>query len=250
MDNAKMLTTDILFPDGRKEPGEAMLISEHILTVVINEHPVYRLVCTKKDLKELVVGRLLTDGYIERPEDIYNIFFCKYENEASVFLNSDIQWKENIERIPTCCIGNRVFTEREDGKVLKKLSGYEWDPEWVFKLAGEFGKGTELHRLTGGSHVCILAREGETVYVCEDIGRHNAVDKVAGYALLNRIPLSECMIFTSGRVPIDMVEKVVSAGIPVLVSKSVPTAESVELAREYNLTLVGKAWPDKCEVFC
>ena len=57
------------------------------------------------------------------------------------------------------------------------------------------------------------------------------------------------MLFTSGRVPVDMVQKVISAGIPVLVSKSVPTAESVELAREYGLNLVCRAWPDKCEIY-
>ena len=75
------------------------------------------------------------------------------------------------------------------------------------------------------------------------------MDKAVGYALLNGIPLSECMVFTSGRVPVDMVEKVIAAGIPVLVSKSVPTAESVELAKKYNLTLICKAWPDRCEVY-
>ena len=70
-----------------------------------------------------------------------------------------------------------------------------------------------------------------------------------GYAVLNDIPLSECMTFISGRVPEDMVEKVIVAGITVLVSKSVPTAESVELAEEYNLKLICKAWPDQCEIY-
>ncbi|MCR4657479.1 MAG: formate dehydrogenase accessory sulfurtransferase FdhD [Lachnospiraceae bacterium] len=248
-DNYKNLTTSILFPGGDKKPGEATVISEHILTVIINERPVYRLVCTKKDLKELVTGRLLTDGYIEKAEDIYKLFFCRYENEASVFLNKDINWEETAEKIPTCCTGNRVFAENGNKKTLKKLPAYEWKGEWVFSLLEEFRKGTEIHSLTGGSHVCVLAREGKTVCIFEDIGRHNAVDKAAGYALLHGIPLPECMIFTSGRVPADMVTKVIAAGIPVLVSKSVPTAESVGLAEEYGLTLIGRAWPDQCEIF-
>ncbi|MCR4807189.1 MAG: formate dehydrogenase accessory sulfurtransferase FdhD [Lachnospiraceae bacterium] len=249
MKNVEDITTRVLYPDGREEDGERAVISEHLLTVIINEQPVYRLVCTASDLKELVAGRLLTDGIISKADDIYKIYFCKYENEASVFLNNDIAWEESIMKVPTCCTGNRTFAVKEQENKLRKLSGHEWKREWVFNLTEEFSKGSSIHDKTGGSHVCILAREGKTLYVSEDIGRHNAVDKAVGYALLNDILLSECMLFTSGRVPTDMVEKVIAAGIPVLVSKSVPTKESVKLAHEYGLTLICRAWPDKCEVF-
>ncbi len=249
MQNVGSLTTTILKPDGLKSPGEEKAISEHVLTIIINEHPVYRLTCTKDGLRELVAGRLLTDGFIEKAEDIYKIVFCKYENEASVFLSREISWKETVVSVPTCCSGNRVFAENENARKIKRLPEYKWKPEWVFGLVNEFKNGTEIHRMTSGSHVCILAREGKVLYVCEDIGRHNAVDKAVGYAILNGIPLPECMLFTSGRTPVDMVEKVISAGIPVLVSKSVPTIESVKLAEEYNLTLIGRAWPDQCEIY-
>ncbi len=231
MDITKNITTSVLSPDGQTKTKEITVISEHTLNVVINEQPVYRIVCTKDHLRELVVGRLVTDGVIKMKDDIYNIFFCKYENEAGVFLNSDISWEETQQNI------------------LKKLPDHDWKREWVFKLAEEFGNGAPIHDNTGASHICILARHGETLFISEDIGRHNAVDKAVGYAVLNDIPLSECMIFTSGRVPADMVEKIIAAGIPVLVSKSVPTAESVKLAEEYNLNLICRAWPDQCEVF-
>ena len=248
MEKKIRLTTRVLYPDGKVKPKETEVIQEHVLTVLVNEKQVYRLVCTKDRLRELVTGRLKTDGLIESAEDIYKMFFCKYENEVSVFLNNEVIWEETIQKDPTCCMGNRVFLagKRSD---LKKLPHYDWMPEWIFALAEEFGKGTELHDRTSGVHVCILAREGKPLFVSEDIGRHNAIDKTVGYALLNRIQLSECMIFTSGRVPVDMVEKVVAAGVPVLVSKSVPTNESVIMAREYGLDLICRAWPDKCEIF-
>ena len=242
------LPVSILYPDGKRVSGEAEIVSEHNLTVLINEKAAYRLVCTKDNLKELVAGRLKTDGIIESAEDIYRIYFCKYENEASVFLNKEIAWEETLRSDLTCCTGNRVYAEGKRAG-LKKLSPKKVCPEWVFALTEEFGKGTKIHDRTAGVHVCMLAREGEILFVSEDIGRHNAVDKVVGYALLNRISLNECMIFTSGRVPVDMVEKVIAAGIPVLVSKSVPTAESVKMAGEYGLVLICRAWPDKCEIF-
>ena len=248
MENVERFTTTRLYPDGHEESGEAALISEHNLNIIINEQPVYTLVCTKNDLKELVVGRLLTDGFIEKADDINNIYFCKYKYEASVFLKSDIAWEETTVKVPTCCTGNRTFVSNAKEPVLHRLPDYEWKQEWVYSLAEECKNGAKIHDMTGASHICILAREGKTLFVTEDIGRHNAIDKAIGYALLNQIPLSECMLFTSGRVPVDMVEKVIAAGVPVLVSKSVPTVQSVELAKEYNLTLICRAWPDRCEI--
>jgi FdhD protein len=75
------------------------------------------------------------------------------------------------------------------------------------------------------------------------------VDKAVGYGLRSGIPLSECILYTSGRVPVDMVEKPIAAGIPILAAKSVPTAEAVDLARKYGLVLIGKARHDSMKVF-
>ena len=87
-------------------------------------------------------------------------------------------------------------------------------------------------------------RAGKILYRCEDLGRHNALDKAVGCALTEGVPLAECVLFTSGRVPLDMVRKAIRAGVPVLVSKSMPTVQSAELAAEYGLQLVcGRKFP-------
>ncbi len=231
MDNVKELSVQVQYRDGKKGVEEIAVIFEHVLDVVINGQRIYRIVCTKSDLKELVTGRLVTDGLIKKKDDIRDLFLCKSGNEVSVISDPEITPYPNV-------------TDR-----LRKLPMCEWKPEWVFALADEFGRGSKIHDMTGASHVSVLAREGKTLCVCEDIGRHNAVDKAVGYAILNDIPLSECMIFTSGRVPVDMVEKIIAAGIPVLVSKSSATEQSVKLAEEYGLTLICKAWPDRYEKF-
>ena len=212
--------------DGSKDDAEVVLLCEHDLSIIVNERFVMKLVCTGEYLEELVMGRLLTGGFIKSAEDVERILFCREKTEASVFLNNE-----------------------KDSRVLNKLPGHDLQNEWIFALAEQFEKGTKLHDMTSCTHSCMLGRRGELLFTCEDIGRHNAVDKAVGFALLNGIDLFRCMLFTSGRVPVDMVQKVISAGIPVLVSKSVPTAESVELAREYGLNLVCRAWPDKCEVY-
>jgi FdhD protein len=75
------------------------------------------------------------------------------------------------------------------------------------------------------------------------------MDKAIGYALINGIPLNECILYTTGRVPTDMVKKAIMAGVPVLVSKAVPTDAAIKMAKEHSLTLICKAWPDKFEIF-
>ena len=80
-------------------------------------------------------------------------------------------------------------------------------------------------------------RAGRILYQCEDLGRHNALDKAVGCALADGVPLGECVLYTSGRVPVDMVRKAIRAGVPALVSKTMPTVQSVELAEEYGLRL-------------
>ncbi len=235
--------------DGQVRSAEDVILKEHVLSIVVNEVPVFRLVCTKTHLKELVIGRLFTEGLIDSPSEIDNLFFCTTENTARVFLNHEIQWEEWAGAEPSCCTANRVLLTASVHRELTKVPHLDWKPEWIYTLADRFLKGVELHRATQGTHSCFLSRTGNVLFSTEDIGRHNAIDKAIGFALLNEIPLSECILYTSGRVPVDMVQKVISAGVPVLVTKAVPTEESILLAGEYDLTLICRAYPDQFEVY-
>ena len=98
--------------------------------------------------------------------------------------------------------------------------------------------GLPLYRATRAVHSCFVLHEGRILCACEDIGRHNALDKAVGSVPLAGVPLSECVLYTSGRVPMDMVRKAIRAGVPALVSKTMPTVQSLELAAEYGLQLL------------
>ena len=239
----------LIAADGEQTEAGAVLLREHGLGVIVNEQYVMRLICTDQYLKELVMGRLLTDGFIESAEDVYKILFCRYRTEVSVFLNNDIELEAVPDDEKSCCTGNKILYARKGRRPLRELTGPDYKPEWIFAMAEQFEKGTPLHDMTAGTHSCILARRGEILFTCEDIGRHNALDKAVGYGLGAGIPLSECILYTSGRVPVDMAQKPIAAGMPVLASKSVPTAEAVDLARKYGLVLIGNARPDSMKVF-
>ena len=129
------------------------------------------------------------------------------------------------------------------------MTPISWKAEQVFDLADRFHAGMPLHGQTWATHSCFLAKDGQLLFQCEDIGRHNALDKAIGYALRHGIPLSRCMVYSSGRIPTDMAMKAIRAGIPILASKASPTAEAVNLAKEYGLTLVCAARRDRMKLF-
>ena len=98
--------------------------------------------------------------------------------------------------------------------------------------------GLPLYQATHAVHSCFVLHRGRILCACEDIGRHNALDKAVGSVMLAGVPLHECVLYTSGRVPVDMVRKAIRAGVPALVSKTMPTVQSLELAQEYGLQLL------------
>lgn len=139
-----------------------------------------------------------------------------------------------------------TFVEQQ---TIDMLSPITYKDSWIFIMADRMEEGMPLHEETWGTHSAFLFRKGELLFACEDIGRHNAIDKVIGYALKNEINLTVCAIYSSGRAPSDMVEKIIRAGVPVFVTKGVPTSEAVELAKKYHLTLICGARRDQMKIY-
>lgn len=242
------ITTKIL-PDGKVLHFEEELLTEHQLNVYINDMLAMSLSCTPTNLEELVLGRLYSERIIESPDEIDYFYLCETGHTAKIFLKHKISLKQLQPdlQVPTCCTNNKIYWKAEDR--MHPLTPIHWELKWIFTLAEEFEKDTILHKQTYGTHSSFLAQKDKVLYCCEDIGRHNAIDKVIGLGLKNHVDLTQTMIFTSGRVPTDMVEKVIRARIPVFISKAAPTKQSVELAEAYGLTLIAGAHSDNLKVY-
>lgn len=214
--------------DGIVKEQKEEILNEHALTVEVNGNNLLHIVCLPQFLPELVLGRLCSEGIISSTDDVKELTISQDGEIASVFLSSTVS---SIPKEPAV------------------LTSIDWKPEWIFALADKFAEGMPLHEKTWATHSCILAVQDKILFDCEDIGRHNALDKVIGYALRNQIPLSKCTIYSSGRVPLDMAMKAIRAGVPLYVSKAAPTQKTIKAAKKYNLTLICAARRDRMKLF-
>ena len=140
------------------------------------------------------------------------------------------------ETVGTCCTDNRTLLSGAEEPV--PVTPVPWEAAWLRHAAEGMRREQQLYEATHAVHACCLFREDRILCCREDIGRHNALDKVVGWALITGENLTRCMLFTTGRLPTDMVSKAIRAGVPLLVSKTFPTDLGVELARKARLTLV------------
>ncbi len=210
--------------DGKKTE-QCLLLHEHRLELIVDNKSWKHILCTGGDLRALAAGRLFTEGMIGSAGDILDISFSEDESRVEITLAADRK------------------------KNTRSPDPFEWEPDWIFAFARQLKKDMPIHRETFAAHSAFLARQGKILYFSEDISRHYAVDKVIGKAVLDGICLSECMLFTSGRVPTDMVGKAVTAGIPLLASRAMPTEEALQLAGVSGLTLIGRVREDSYLLF-
>ena len=247
-----LVETRVVKADRTEEANTVNVLREHLIEVFINERPVLRLVCTPNRLAELVLGRCVTEGLINDCADVESISVCESGNRARIYLRQGLEIVvrgNEPQTDATCCTDNRLLGNFQAVKEPKPLVNAVYSRDDIFALIQKFHENASLHKKTKGTHSCYLSCQGIYQGVFEDIGRHNALDKAVGYAFINGLDYKECILFTTGRVPVDMVRKVIMARVPVLVSKAVPTAEAVEMAKRYNLTLICRAWPDSYEIY-
>ena len=252
LDLTRETTYTYIDRDGSTRHQPDPVLVEHLIDIFINERLTMKVVCTPQYLVELVLGRLLSEGIISDINAVEQLYLCKTGQRAKVTLTDHTirADSEFVETTPSCCTGNHTLNGnfvRYGG--LADVTPIPWHQDWIFALADRFSKGTELHSQTWATHSCFLAQGEELLFSCEDIGRHNALDKVIGYGLRHGVDLTKCIVYSSGRIPTDMVEKAIRAGIPIFCTKATPTWDAVQLAQTHCLTLIGCARQRQMKVF-
>ena len=229
----------------RPEPAKRES-AERPIRIFLNEVPVAVSQGSPFGLSELAVGYLLSEGLIADRDSLVEV--VEVPEEAAVYVASGERAEEGyvpLHRVTSagCAQSALLRDARRAGEPRALESAARFDADDLLACMEELCERSPRRNTGACVHGCGLGAAGsdELLLVREDIGRHNALDKVLGWALEQGIPLGECIVYTSGRIPVDMVLKVIRAGVPVFASKAMPTAESVALAKEFGLTLIGAA---------
>ncbi|HEV2490670.1 MAG TPA: formate dehydrogenase accessory sulfurtransferase FdhD [Candidatus Acidoferrales bacterium] len=239
--------------DGQIRSVQDYLVGEEPLQIRVGKHPLTVTMRTPGHDLELAAGFLFTEGLIQRREQIVSMGhsgdskptergnIIQVELAPELDLNLE-RMQRNFFSSSSCGICGKASIESVRARGVRPANpALGVDPEVLCRLPDIFRSGQEVFGRTGGLHAAgLFDANGKLVAQREDVGRHNAVDKVVGWALREgRLPLSNFILMVSGRGGFEIVQKAAVAGVPAVASVSAPSSLAVQFAREVGMTLVG-----------
>ena len=226
-----------------KQASEDIVVKELPLTIMLNGRELVTLLCSPANLNYLSIGFLLSEGLLNSKYDIKTITVDGQRGIAHVETVTDLVGQEEqvFKRIITPgCGRGAAFYSAADATGMKAVnSGLRVTGAEILELMIQFQQRSETYKSTGGVHNAALCDNKKVIVFSEDIGRHNAIDKIFGQCLWERISTSNQLILTSGRVSSEIVIKIARNNVPVLASKSAPTSTAIKLADSLGITLIG-----------
>jgi FdhD protein len=240
---------------GKKEETYDVVVTEAPLMIFLNEEKTITLLCTPQDQEYLAVGFLFSEGFLQNKKEIERINFDRKRNEINILTQSKKPLPSNFSQSKTLtsgCAKGITFSNIEDIDPAKDLL-IDLQTTLTFseiqKLMREFEKRSVLFRKTGGVHAAALANKEKILTYFEDIGRHNAVDKIFGKCLLDQISCEDKVLLLSGRISSDILAKASKSRLSIIVSRSAPTSQAVKNAQKLGITLVGFARGSKMNIY-
>jgi FdhD protein len=241
--NDPRLTQRVVGVDQTGAGIETSVTVERALTIFLNSQEIVTAMTIGDYPDYLAIGYLLNQHML-LPTDV--VTEVEYDEELSVVVvrterktNYEKKLKKKVQT--SGCAQGTVFGDLMEALENVALPKAELRTSWLYALTHKINTTPSLYLEAGAIHGCVLAQRDEPLVYMEDVGRHNAVDKIAGWMFQERVPAHDKIFYTTGRLTSEMVIKTVRMGIPILISRSGFTAWGVELARKANLTLVGRA---------
>ncbi len=222
---------------------ETSVTVERAMTIFLNSQEIVTAMTIGDYPEYLAIGYLLNQNML-KPDDV--VTDVDYDEELSVVVvrtkrktNYEKKLKKKVQT--SGCAQGTVFGDLMEALENVSLPKAELRTSWLYALTHKINTTPSLYLEAGAIHGCVLALRDEPLVYMEDVGRHNAVDKIAGWMFKQKVPAADKIFYTTGRLTSEMVIKTVRMGIPILISRSGFTAWGVELARKANLTLIGRA---------
>jgi len=228
---------------GQPEQVEDVLTVEAPVTIYLNGNELVTLLCTPEKLDLLALGFLRSEGLIAGPDDVKSIRVREEEGLVEVDLYKEGNLAEKLygkRTLTSGCGKGTVFYSVLDSLRINPIEGeLKISPEKLSYLMNSLQEKAKVFKATGGVHSAGLADQDQVLFFCEDIGRHNAIDKIVGECLQTGTPTEDKIIVSSGRLSSEIMLKVAKLKIQILISRSAPTTLCVELAESLNITLAG-----------
>ena len=229
------------------ETGEKIklpVVTEVPLTIYLNKQEIVTAM-TLGDMPELLaVGYLLNQKMLKIEDIISEINYDKELQVVVVRTNRKTNYEKKMEkkiRTSGCAVGTVYGDIMDDFSSINLDKNSKIKTSWIYTISKKINTRPSLYLKAGALHGCVLCKKDSPLIYVEDVGRHNAVDKIAGWMFLNNETANDKIFYTTGRLTSEMVIKTVQMGIPILISRSGFTASGVKLAKEAGLTLIGRA---------
>lgn len=238
------------YKQGNVEQKTVGIAEEYPMTIYFNQQEIITLLCTPQHYDELAIGFLLSEGLLTEVSELQNITIDQESGQA--WIESSTTDKLNISPkrfIGSGCLQTRAFYRVDDLDYSYPPVDFTINSTRIPELVRQLSEQSQLYRTAGGVHGAALAGDDGSLLVREDIGRHNAVDKLLGKAWLTNWDLNKSILITTGRVASDLVTKISKRGLPVIISRSAPTSLARELAERTGITLVGYARGESFNVY-
>ena len=249
--NAEMFPA-LRFTKEGKNHVEKTIAREFMLTIFLNGQELVTLMCSPQDLKYLALGFLVSEGLVKTSDEIKKIDMDEWQGIVRVETNKaiDLDSRFFAKRLITSgCGGGAAFYSDADIAIKKVASPMKISSDEIFILVQEFQHRSELYLSTHGVHSAALCDNHTILLFKEDIGRHNAIDKIFGNCLLEKINTNDRAIISSGRVSSEIMHKVAKRDIPIVISISAPTSLGVKIADNYGITLIASVRANKFDVY-
>ncbi|QPH52824.1 formate dehydrogenase accessory sulfurtransferase FdhD [Pontivivens ytuae] len=236
------LTRAVEGVDHEGQVQEIRVVEERPLTIYLNSQEIVTAMTIGDHPEWLAVGYLANQGMLLPTDRLTGVDFDEEVETVVVRTERATDYEEKLSRktrTSGCAVGT-VFGDMMEGLDGVTLPAAEVRTSWLYALAKEINTTPSLYLEAGAIHGTVLCRADRPLVYMEDVGRHNAVDKIAGWMRMEGVGPEDKMLYTTGRLTSEMVIKTALMGIPVLASRSGFTAWGVEIARRVGLTLIGR----------
>jgi FdhD protein len=228
---------------------ERPVIAEIALTVFVDGRELVTLMCTPWKLNCLVLGFLYLEGVIDSADDVAALRVCVADRIAEVTLARPVELPKRRVLTSGCSGGTSFRDYLEEVRRRRLDSDRRISAAQIFSLMRELHAQSHLYHESRGVHTSALSDGRELLVVAEDVGRHNTLDKIKGECLLRELPTDDHILLSSGRISSEMLLKAAAMRVPIVVSRTSPTAMSVLLAEHLNIMVVGYVRPESMNVY-